>query len=460
MLFARLLIGCSVCAGKVLVFPEERAIGSGATLRNAPSTSQESLSLCIDIMLGVMKKQPIILGSRYKDIYIYTPTSLDRFYVKVKQLFYIAKPQGGKLVPYLYSTLCLSYDAGTSNVIIAHNGEIVFTKQDPLQAEVPFTSNYLRGLPLGLSNDGNSFTGELTRLDIWFIALPSEVLVARSRCEGAAKISGLSVPVLPWDASTWLLKEVKQKESASPCLVPQTEKLSVLMPYGAESQQNALDMCEELGGGMPPPQSEQDMLASLAKASAQYNISTCTDNLWLPYTLNSASPAKWTVYRGSDESLQGYTKPPWLEWKKGQPNGGGRANGLEECVAADIGNGRDPGLYDVDCGNPDSCFMCSFKHVIQFYLKGVCKELADLIDTTYFVNYKEVTEDISKGIIFKGYKGSIIKFNKTINRWSISSRTTAKSLLVQRSQVISLSNLLLSMFPALASNWASGMGNG
>ena len=472
-LFLHLISISLVGAGKILEFPLGRPLESEARLQNPPTSIPDSLTLCLDFMLVTMRSSnAMLLSTPGMELGVEIPAFLDRFYITVKGLTYLVKPKEDQLVPYLYSALCFSYDAGIGNVTVFHNGQNILNKHDPKLDERPFNSTLISDLSLALKSNDYEFTGEISRLTLWPTALPLDDLKLRSSCGGDGQQETQYQVILSWDETIWVLKDVTERKVLSyPCFETEEEMQHVTIPFGAESLVHALDVCEELGGTMPPPKSEKE-LEHLINHTLNQN-SSCTSSLWVPYKLNKADPAKWTVYNGSGSSLEAdnLTPPPWLEWTRGQPNGGETEESLEQCVAAIITDPPVPRLYDIDCDTKNNCFICTFNPVVKYYLKLNTETpskqqlgfLGNDIDTTYVINYRRISDNMdlssqvsSVAIVFEGYHGSKIKYNKSSSRWEITASKTKEPLLTQINKVTSFivfTSFLQKWFPTGPQEW-------
>ena len=176
LLLMSLVLGCfKLSKGvKILTFTDTRSEGTGSRLINGRSGSTKDLSLCLDFMIFRVKTSRVLVTETEQfgfDLEIYIPDTLDRIYMQVKGIWYLTAP-ADYITPYEFGTLCFSYNSGTHEVAFAYQGEIMLNKTDSvLHAESQFSENFLQKIVLGLKNSDATFSGAITRLNIW--SMPS-----------------------------------------------------------------------------------------------------------------------------------------------------------------------------------------------------------------------------------------------------------------------------------------------
>ena len=94
-----------------------------------------------------------------------------------------------------------------------------------------------------------------------------------------------------------------------------------------------------------------------------------------------------------------------------------------------ISLGENLHIYDIDCHTSQYCFMCEFEDITKFTIRGLCSNLDNILDIQYLVDMDKVSQSIDKGIIWTGYRQSRILFNKTLQRWTITSLSDARPIL-------------------------------
>ena len=364
LLFLTLMVGCfKLSRGvKILTFSDSRSEGTGARLLNGRSGTTQDLSLCIDFMIFRVKNSRVLVTDTDQfgyDLEIYISDTLDRFYITVKGIYYLTAPVDW-ITPYEFGTLCFSYDTTTHKLAFAYQGQIMLNKTDPiLQADSQFSQNFLQKIVLGMKSSDATFSGAITRLNIWSSPMSMERLESESGCNGESSVMG-TPDLLAWETSRW--NAIKEKEAEEyPCQQSDGSHLiEVVMPYESEGVEEAHSVCGRLGGTLRPPTSEEDMQRLVKITLDDVDNSDCSSYLWLPFAVNQDD--KWAVHDGSAESMEGdnYVEPKWLGWARGQPNGLGMETELEMCAAVGLKEGP-PQLYDVDCEVVGYCYTCAFE---------------------------------------------------------------------------------------------------
>ena len=95
---------------KVLQFQNERNEGAATIKKIVGKTQPSSVSFCVDLDLKLVTPSRLLLTTEAEDLDIDIPETLDRFYTKVKGLWYLT-PVRDLLSPYSFGTYCMSYDS-------------------------------------------------------------------------------------------------------------------------------------------------------------------------------------------------------------------------------------------------------------------------------------------------------------------------------------------------------------
>ena len=419
----------------IFQFNSKRREGAAKIINQDKENHPSSLTFCVDFDLKLVKYSRLLFTPEADDLDILIPDTLDRFYVKLKGIWYLT-PVKDSLNPYSFGTYCVSYHSQEHRVIFAYNRQIIFNKTDHLLlGPANFSSSFPGNIVLGPRDKSFTFGGDITRLNVWGKALTASQLKIKSSCDGEDdKIQEVGDPdLLDWERTEWEMDEgVSVKEySAYPCSSNQIETLDVLMPYAALDLDDAIDTCTILGGRMGPPDSEEDMKRMIAKARSDIDKTDCIDNLWIPYHKNTEDA--WALYDGTKESLlpESFKKPPWLIWAKGQPNG----LDMESCTTVSLVE-NDHRVFDSDCTQSQYCFMCEFEDITYFNIRGLCSNLKNILDISYLVDMEKVSQDIEKGVTWTGYRQSRIMLNKSLNRWTITSLSDTRPILTLANKVM------------------------
>ena len=79
----------------------------------------------------------------------------------------------------------MSYDAEQHRLIFAYTGNIIFEKIDPnLLRTSTFSESFPGNIELGPNDKAKSFTGDITRLNIWSKAMKTDQIKIKSFCDG------------------------------------------------------------------------------------------------------------------------------------------------------------------------------------------------------------------------------------------------------------------------------------
>ena len=128
----------------------------------------------------------------------------------------------------------------------------MFEKTDQKLGVSNFSENFPRNIILGLKDQSKSFTGDITRLNVWSKAMTASQLKIKSSCDGMDdSLPEVGDPdLLDWETTEWEIPDgTKIKEIiAYPCSSNQVDLLDVLMPYAVVDLYDAIDTCTVLGG--------------------------------------------------------------------------------------------------------------------------------------------------------------------------------------------------------------------
>ena len=91
---------------KILEFDNRREDNTSSRLLNGKRITSPDLSLCVDFKANRVSNMKILTTDPIKDLEVQIPPTLDRFYIQVKGIFYLAPTS--KITPYEFATLCFS----------------------------------------------------------------------------------------------------------------------------------------------------------------------------------------------------------------------------------------------------------------------------------------------------------------------------------------------------------------
>ena len=167
-MYKRLLLKISVISGmmslsmsaKILEFDNRREDNTSSRLLNGKQITSADLTLCVDFKVNRVSNMKILTTDPIKDLEVQIPLTLDRFYVQVKGIFYLAPTS--KITPYEFATFCFSYKSSTHELLFVYQGEVLLVKEDLTpQMESKFTPELLQKLQLGRKDGRWKFTGEI-----------------------------------------------------------------------------------------------------------------------------------------------------------------------------------------------------------------------------------------------------------------------------------------------------------
>ena len=415
---------------KILEFDNRREENTSSKLVHlGKQITSEDLTLCLDFKVDRVNNMKILTTHPFNDLEVQIPPTLDRFYIQVKGIFYLAPTS--KIMPYQFSSFCLSYKRSTHELLFVHQGEIVSIKED-LSPHREFTPELLGSLELGKKDGPWKFIGDITRLNIWGSAMGRKELEQETSCcvSEPCQSGKLQKPdILDWDETEW--DSIKERNvQIIPCLHPNLPSVDLVMPIQTDGVADAHAVCARLGGFLKPPKDEEDMQTVLDLVRAQMEKSDCSSGIWVPFEINQED--EWALTNGSEESLtpDHFNPPEWLGWSLGQPNGEGTGERLEKCAASGLDR---PELFDVSCNTVGYCFVCTFEVApnlsirfhpffqdrVKFSLLGACNHLQDIVDVQYIVDMEKNSKATGNGIVFNGFEKTKMLLDKNSNRWKI-----------------------------------------
>ena len=366
-MYKRLLLKISVISGmmslaksaKILEFDNRREDNTSSRLLNGKQITSADLTLCVDFKVNRVSNMKILTTDPIKDLEVQIPLTLDRFYVQVKGIFYLAPTS--KITPYEFATFCFSYKSSTHELLFVYQGEVLLVKEDLTpQMDSKFTPELLQKLQLGRKDGRWKFSGEITRLNIWSSAMGREQLKRETSCCTSEPCQSGKLPdpdILDWEETEW--DSIKEKNVPTiPCLQANIPSIDVVMPIESDGVADAHEVCARLGGFLKSPNDKEDMQRVLDLVISHIDKSDCSSGIWVPYEINQED--KWALTDGSEESLtpDHFKKPKWLGWSLGQPNGQGADGRLEKCAAVELDR---PELFDVGCNTVGYCYVCTFE---------------------------------------------------------------------------------------------------
>ena len=280
-MFKRLLVSISIISGvvslamgaKILEFDNRREDNTSSRLLHGKQITSADLTLCVDFKVDRVSNMKILTTDPIKDLEVQIPPTLDRFYIQVKGIFYLAPTS--KITPYEFATLCFSYKSSTHELLFVYQGEIMLVKEDLTpHGDSKFTPDLLQNLELGRKDGRWKFTGEITRLNIWGSAMGREELKRETTCCTSEPCQSGNLPtpdILDWEETEWDSQlQIKEKSVQTiPCLQANVPSIDVVMPIESDGVADAHEVC----GVLKTPNNKQDMQRVLDLVSAHIDKS-------------------------------------------------------------------------------------------------------------------------------------------------------------------------------------------
>ena len=238
---------CLSMSAKILEFDNRREDNTSSKLVNGKQITSPDLTLCVDFKADRVNNMQILTTGDFNDLEVQIPSTLDRFYVEVKGIFYLAPTS--KITPYEFGTLCFSYKSSNHKLLFVYQGEILLTKEDPAgQSGSKFTPELLSKLELGRKDGRWKFAGEITRLNIWSTAMGSDQLKRETSCCTSEPCQSGKLPkpdLLDWEETEW--ESIKEKNVPEIfCLEANVPSIDVVMPIESEGVADAHEVFELL----------------------------------------------------------------------------------------------------------------------------------------------------------------------------------------------------------------------
>ncbi|KAG7160999.1 Glutamate-gated chloride channel subunit beta-like 1 [Homarus americanus] len=218
----------------------------------------------------------------------------------------------------------------------------------------------------------NSFSGDLTQVNVWDRVLTDEEILAFARCETNPKGSYIS-----WEAG-WSLKVVSTYDLPLAQFCQQEVGTSYFW-FPSVPEVTAHYVCEALGTHLPWAENIDDVYTLQKVSAAAYpDFGNCHFNFWMSLT----DKAEENVWRSHDGKIV-----EGIFWAPYEPNG----LRYENCAALSR-----YGVADINCDMQIRCAVCTFIKQHRFSLLGICEQE---LRNVYFVAYQENINEL----IFIGY---------------------------------------------------------
>ncbi|XP_068250250.1 uncharacterized protein [Palaemon carinicauda] len=277
--------------------------------------------------------------------------------------------------------ICFTYD---------HIKHLILTYLDGVQTneQVYDVKGEIYGDYLNLGQGdipAESFSGELTQVNVWDKVLPAEEIASIAKCQ-----TNPSGNYISWEVQ-WILQDITSYGIELNSLCDQ-EVGTTYFWFPNLREATAMYICEALGTHLPfvRNQEEIDVLMNLAKSNfpADSEYANCYFKFWTDLN-DKEVEGKWK-HNYNGELVEE------IFWSRGEPNG----IQFENCGLINV-----KGIDDAACEINIRCAVCTFTEQKRFSLLGTCE--AELRNV-YFVAYKPGKEDL----IFRGYGKYHIRLEK------------------------------------------------
>ena len=211
---------------------------------------------------------------------------------------------------------------------------------------------------------------------------------------------------LAWKEMKWKVMGGMEKVDEAEDNVCKQATTYRLLIAGTKDQQEAIAACDKLGhGSMVEAAKREEIKEVVTWVEERQGQAKCA-TLWTPLTDQSEE--------GVFESLVSGKAQCDLAWGPGQPNGDTTENSVRIMSENQL-------LEDVDSTKSD-CFVCNLQRSFAAQLRGGCKS-AKLERLFYLRNTEE------GGLVYQGWWGSTITYNKDSSQWEARHHTSPLSIL-------------------------------
>ena len=303
--------------------------------------------------------------------------------------------------------ICIDINTSKRSTDTAINGKVVSNRVELGEGVAEEMPRKLQGkLVVGKWN--YTFTGKEEQF-LWSVTnfqifKGSESLNLAMLTEDLCKRRG---NILAWETMKWKVEgdKMEEVEERAETVCSQATTYKLLLSETKE-QQEAVYTCNKLDHG------------SMVEAANKKEIKDLVEWVWASQW-EAKCPTLWTPFtdRGQEgvfKSLVSGNIHDDLTWGPGQPNGDTTENSVRIVTETEL-------LEDIESTNSD-CFVCRLQKSFAAQLRGGCKA-AKLERLFYLRN----TED--GGLVYQGWWGSRITYNKVSSQWEARHHTSPLSIL-------------------------------
>nr|XP_045625856.1 uncharacterized protein LOC123775072 [Procambarus clarkii] len=307
-----------------------------------------------------------------------------------------------------WSHFCFTYLLQTAEWHIYMNGQLEG------QGHLPIASGPLLGggvYVLGQEQDklgggfdrDQTFSGEITALNVWFTVLNASTIRKLAGCESEEEGDALGWSRTVWNISgeaQWQVKEMHQV----------CHQTTGRINFFADrfTLDDSKHFCKVVGGRVAVPVSEDEN--SWLYRTSQDDGNYCSSGLGSSYLWMGASDQ---VIEGTWQYLGTNLSVPWQgPWRGGKPNGGLVENCLVMLAAPFAGQWSDIACVD----SYQFCVACEFTHPSMLYLKGPALCTASPFNQEYVIGSRQGSRTS-----LEGYFDSDIFWDLENSTWIIKS---------------------------------------
>ena len=165
---------------RLLIFPGEQAVGSGARLDYPAQYEEQDITICLDIFITSIRGSVNLISSDQFSLII--PSHQDKFLIQWKGIWYYAF-HVPDISPLTWGRVCLSYSVITHTVMLVYRGQVVLTISDPgLLGARTIQRTFLQNIVLGKKDNTGSFIGRMTGFSVQEYAGAFTRLQSESDC--------------------------------------------------------------------------------------------------------------------------------------------------------------------------------------------------------------------------------------------------------------------------------------
>ena len=211
---------------------------------------------------------------------------------------------------------------------------------------------------------------------------------------------------LAWETMKWKVEgdmDEVEESADNVCSQPVTYRLLLSQ---TKDQEEAVATCDKLGHGTMVEAASREEIKEVASwVKANQGEAQC-QTVWTPFTDQSQEGVFKSLVTGNVRDD--------LAWGSGQPNGDTTQSSVRIMTESQF-------LEDIESYESD-CFICHLRKSFAAQLRGGCK--ATKLERLFYLRNTE-----EGGLVYEGWWGSRITFNKDLDQWEARHHTSPDSIL-------------------------------